>query len=102
MLPVRENERCVCVEPCCQSLPCFTGRPLCTVIRAVDSDVMTWGETTAGEVREREGERAGGRERQSEGQWGIRDKVSMGEVRQRLREREKTLKTAAERLRSGG
>lgn len=28
-------------------LPCFTARPLCTVIRAVDSDVMTWGETTA-------------------------------------------------------
>lgn len=37
------------VEPRCQSLPCFTACPLCTVIRAVDSDVMTWAETTAGE-----------------------------------------------------
>lgn len=46
----------VCVETCCQSLPCFTACPLCTVIRAVDSDVMTWGETTAGkgELGERE------------------------------------------------
>lgn len=50
----------VCVEPSCQSLPCFTARPLCTVIRAVDSDVMTWGETTAGKWEKGRGGVGGG------------------------------------------
>lgn len=45
-------------------LPCFTARPLCTVIRAVDSDVMTWGETTAGKG---EREKEGGSERRLHG-----------------------------------